>query len=172
MKHSYGLNYLPGDQLAYHNLNHTLSVVENASKIADYYQLTDPDRFVILAASWFHDLGYINGDPLGHEQRGISILGKFAFSLLIEVDLIKRVTNCILATALPQKPANFLESIVCDADLYHFGTTEFAEKDALMLQETQHRMKMDIPLPTWLAGSVKLMRSHRFLHSILPGQTS
>ena len=150
------------EQLAYHNLNHTLSVVENASQITDYYQLTDANRFVVLAASWFHDLAYVNGNPSGHEQRGVSIFHEFANNLLIEGDIIARVTNCILATALPQRPTNLLESIVCDADLYHFGTTEFAEKDALMLKETQHRVETGIAWPTWLAGSIKLLRSHQF----------
>lgn len=151
-----------GDELAYHNLNHTLSVVKNASRIAEYYQLADSDRFVVLAASWFHDLGYINGDPAGHEQRGASIFREFASSLFIEGDVIEYVVGCILATTLPQKPTNILESIVCDADLYHFGTTEFDSKDALMREETRRRLKMDIPTVTWLAGSAKLLRSHQF----------
>ncbi|WAC13422.1 HD domain-containing protein [Dyadobacter pollutisoli] len=151
-----------GDELAYHNLNHTLSVVENALQLADYYQLTDPDRFVVLAASWFHDLGYMNGGPAGHEQRGALIFHQFASSLAIEGDLIARVMGCILATTLPQRPTNLLESIVCDADLYHFGTSEFAEKDALMREETSHRLATDIAALSWLAGSAKLLRSHQF----------
>lgn len=150
------------DELAYHNLNHTLSVVENASRIAKYYHLTDSERFVVLAASWFHDLGYINGDPAGHEQRGASIFRKFANSLFIEGDVIEYVVGCILATTLPQKPTNLLESIVCDADLHHFGTIEFTDKDALMQEETRRRLKMDIPAVTWLAGTAKLLRSHQF----------
>ena len=151
-----------GNELAYHNLNHTLSVVENASFIADYYQLTDLDRFVVVAASWFHDLGYMNGDASGHEQRGASIFREFAYSLFIEGDLIERVIGCILATTLPQKPANLLESIVCDADLYHFGTKAFSEKDALMLEEITRRLKTDIPVVSWLAGSLRLLQSHKF----------
>ncbi|MEO6285443.1 MAG: HD domain-containing protein [Dyadobacter sp.] len=151
-----------GDELIYHNLNHTLSVVGNASKIADYYELTDSERFVVLAASWFHDLGYISGDPAGHEQRGASIFHEFANSLFIEGDLIEHVTGCILATTLPQNPTNLLESIVCDADLYHFGTSEFAKKDALMREETSRRLKKDISAGSWLAGSAKLLRSHQF----------
>lgn len=151
-----------GNELAYHNLNHTLSVVKNASRIAEYYQLADSERFVVIAASWFHDLGYVNGDPQGHEQRGTSIFREFANSLFIEDNLIELVIGCILATTLPQKPNNLLESIVCDADLYHFGTTEFAGKDALMREETRRRLKTDIPAASWLAGSAKLLRSHQF----------
>lgn len=151
-----------GDELIYHNLNHTLSVVQNASRLADHYRLTDPDWFVVIAASWFHDLGYVNGDPAGHEQRGALIFREFANRLVIEGGLIERVTNCILATTLPQKPTDLLESIVCDADLYHFGTIEFAEKDLLMLEETRRRLKTDIPAGSWLSGSAKLLRSHQF----------
>ena len=151
-----------GEPLAYHNLNHTRSVVANASQIAAHYHLSDADRFVVLSASWFHDLGYVNGGPAGHEQRGALIFREFASSLFIESDLIARVVGCILATTLPQKPTNLLESIVCDADLYHLGTIEFAEKDLLMLEETSHRLKTNIPAANWLAGSAKLLRSHQF----------
>ena len=150
------------ERLAYHNLNHTRSVAANASHIAAHYQLSDADRFVVLSASWFHDLGYINGDPSGHEQRGTLIFKEFANALLIEDNLIAGVIGCILATTLPQKPVNLLESIVCDADLYHFGTTGFTQKDALMLEETQHRLKTDIPLINWLNGSLRLLQSHQF----------
>jgi predicted metal-dependent HD superfamily phosphohydrolase len=150
------------DRLAYHNLDHTHSVVENASRIAGYYQLSDADRFVVVAASWFHDLGYINGDPLGHEQRGASIFQEFTNRLFIADNLVEGVIGCILATTLPQKPANLLESIVCDADLYHFGTTEFTDKDALMLEETKRRSKTDIPAAKWVAGSMRLLQSHQF----------
>ncbi|SEJ68516.1 HD domain-containing protein [Dyadobacter koreensis] len=154
-----------GEPLAYHNLNHTRNVVSNAAQIAAHYQLSAPDQFVVLSASWFHDLGYVNGDPAGHEQRGALIFREFANSLLIEGDLIAHVIGCILATTLPQKPTNLLESIVCDADLYHFGTSEFAGKDLLMLEETSHRLKTDFPAASWLAGSAKLLRSHQFCTS-------
>ncbi len=151
-----------GEPLAYHNLNHTRNVVENAARIADCYELSNSERFVIIAASWFHDLGYINGEVAGHEQRGVLLFGGFANGLFIEGDIIARVMGCILATTLPQKPTNLLESIVCDADLYHFGTIEFAEKDLLMLEETSHRLKTNIPAANWLSGSAKLLRSHQF----------
>jgi predicted metal-dependent HD superfamily phosphohydrolase len=151
-----------GEELIYHNLNHTLSVVENASRLADHHQLTAYERFVVVAASWFHDLGYVNGEPAGHEQRGALIFREFANSLFIESDLIERIMGCIMATMLPQKPTNLLESIVCDADLYHFGTIDFAEKDLLMFKETSRRLKTDIPAIGWLSGSAKLLRSHQF----------
>jgi HD superfamily phosphodiesterase len=83
-----------GEPLVYHNLNHTRSVVENASRMAAYYKLTDSDGFVVVAASWFHDLGYINGDPAGHEQRGTLIFREFANTLFVEGDLIERVIGC------------------------------------------------------------------------------
>jgi predicted metal-dependent HD superfamily phosphohydrolase len=151
------------EQLVYHNLAHTRGVVNNASQIAAHYQLTETDRFVVLSASWFHDLGYINGAPAGHEQRGVSIFREFAQTRGIDNDLVEHVEGCVLATTLPQKPATLLEAIVCDADLYHFGTADFFEKDALMLRETQGRLKTkNMATSDWLAGTLKLLQSHQF----------
>ena len=43
--------------LVYHNLQHTEDVVKAATKIANHYQLSEHDFFIVLASVWFHDLG-------------------------------------------------------------------------------------------------------------------
>jgi len=42
----------------YHNLKHTGDVVDAATRIANHYQLNNEDFFVVIAAAWFHDVGY------------------------------------------------------------------------------------------------------------------
>ena len=38
---------------------------------------------------------------------------------------INRVTGCIAATKMPQKPTTLLEEILCDADLAHLAEPDF-----------------------------------------------
>ena len=38
-------------QLTYHNLDHTMAVVKAAIQIADHYQLSEKDLFIVTAAA-------------------------------------------------------------------------------------------------------------------------
>ena len=64
-------------KLLYHNLEHTQMVVANAEQIARHYQLAGKDFFIVMTAAWFHDSGYLTGDPADHEQRSADIAARF-----------------------------------------------------------------------------------------------
>jgi predicted metal-dependent HD superfamily phosphohydrolase len=149
-------------QLLYHNLTHTESVVSNAARIADHYQLDDRNFFVVGAAAWFHDTGYYAGEAAGHEQLGAQLAAAFLKEDGIPDDIIEDVKGCILATLVPQKPKNLLQQIVCDADLFHFGTEAFAEKNKLMRKETEIRCNKKIDKAEWRKSTIELMEQHVF----------
>lgn len=115
-------------ELLYHNIDHTRRVVKNAQQIANHYQLNEHDFFVVTAAAWFHDLGYYSGLRESHEEAGASLATAFLEENQVDAATIQSVAACIIATHMPQSPKNLLESIVCDADLFHFGTPEFFRK--------------------------------------------
>lgn len=151
-----------GNGFFYHNLNHTLKVVSHVEEIANYYQLSESDKFVVMAAGWFHDIGYLSGLPSGHEQRGSELLSEFLKPYGISHQIVTASQNCILATILPQKPATLLEEIVCDADLYHFGTDELFFQDQLMQKEVEFRIGQCIEERVWLKGIIHLLEAHEF----------
>ena len=111
-------------KLIYHNLHHTEQVVENAIKIANHYQLSDEDFFIVTAASWFHDLGYFF-DCQKHEASGAGLAAEFLKGKGVSQEVIDQVQACIMATKMPQSPEGLLQQIVCDADLYHLGSNSF-----------------------------------------------
>ncbi|MCF0074183.1 HD domain-containing protein [Dyadobacter sp. CY261] len=150
------------NEQAYHNIAHTRYVVDRCAEIAHYYQLDTRDSFIVSAAGWFHDLGYVYGQPSGHEKRAVELLHQFGQAWQLDETVLDAVSSCILATILPQKPTNLLESIVCDADLYHLGTTDFLNCDALMRQEVQHRLGQQIPAREWIEATTKLLLSHEY----------
>ena len=152
-----------GDQkFVYHNLSHTEAVVSNAAKIAGYYQLGEKETFIVITAAWFHDTGYFTGDPLDHETRGADIAAAFLKGIGVDDETTEAVRQCIIATRMPQSPKNLLEQIVCDADLYHFGTDHFAERNKLMRKEAEWRLGKKISKDEWRRSTALFMGAHEY----------
>ncbi len=149
-------------QLSYHNLVHTESVVGNAVKIANHYRLEDKETFIVVTAAWFHDTGYSTGEAAGHEKRGAEMAAEFLRSEEVEEEVIAEVEGCILATVWPQKPTNFLQQVVCDADLYHLGTPEFGDWNKLVRKEAEQRLGRKIDKAEWRKSTIKLLENHEY----------
>ncbi|GAB4043280.1 HD domain-containing protein [Spirosoma jeollabukense] len=146
--------------LVYHNLEHTQTVVQRTGQIAAHYELDANTQFILHVASWFHDTGYLFVVPPLHEEKSAQLARDF-LSSQAEVSplLIAQVEQCIMATKMPQCPHSLPEKILCDADLYHFGTDEFSRIDNLVKQETLLSGKA---IDGWDASSLKLLKTHKF----------
>lgn len=150
--------------LVYHNLPHTQGVVKAASQIADHYQLNERDHFIVVAAAWFHDSGYYV-DYADHESRGAELAASFLHSQGADESVIDEIRQCILATRMPQSPHNLLQQIVCDADLFHLGTSEFADKNKLMRKEAELKKGLTINKDEWRLGTIRLLENHHYFTS-------
>ncbi|MCD0488669.1 DUF5706 domain-containing protein [Pedobacter sp. MC2016-14] len=149
------------DRLIYHNLYHTEQVVKNTVKIANHYQLGDEDFFVVTAAAWFHDLGYLV-EWKHHEDKGAEAAASFLNQLGVDSVLIEKVNACIIATRMPQQPHNLLEQIVCDADLYHLGSESFKERNKTMRKEAEAFCGKNIEKGTWRDKTILLFEAHHY----------
>lgn len=125
------------EALTYHNLEHTQYVVKKATQITAHYDLLEEDVLVILLAAWFHDVGYLFGEPLGHEERSVDMMREFANKNNFPEDVVNKAADCILATKLNSKPENLLEQIVSDADCYNLGTKRFKKSNQFVYTEMQ-----------------------------------
>lgn len=150
------------EKLFYHSRYHTEQVVEKAAMIGQHYQLNDSDFFIVNVAAWFHDIGYLTGEATGHEERGARMAEVFLAGTGVEAAAIAGIRRCILATQLPQRATVLLEQIVCDADLFHFGTDEFGERNKLMRKESEARHQKKISKEEWRRGTIRLLESHRY----------
>jgi len=151
-----------GEALIYHNITHTEEVAAHAAKISEHYELHEKDNFIVVTAGWFHDMGYWNGQAAGHEERGAEMARAFLTEHEIKDEVIAAVQGCIKATVIPQKPLNFLEQIVCDADLYHFGTDKFADRNKLMRKEVEIREGKKIDKSEWRKSTIALLENHTY----------
>lgn len=148
-------------ELIYHNIKHTKDVVTAATKIANHYQLSDEDFFVVISAAWFHDTGYFT-DRADHEAKSISIAEHELKQLKVAQPIIDKIRACILATEMPQKPTGLLQEILCDADLFHLGTDDFMERSKMVRKEIETVKHTTLDKDEWRARSIELLQSHQF----------
>lgn len=147
------------DYLFYHNLAHTEAVVRHAEEIGKFYQLDDDSLRILLAASWFHDIGHLYTVPEEHEYRSVSVMTEFLKDEC-PPETIRQIEQLILATRMPAKPVSLSEQIICDADTYHFGTPDFAITDDQVKKEMEHRMC--VVFTSWTERALHLLKNHRF----------
>ena len=111
-------------RLGYHNLAHTLDVVEQAEVIAKQEKVTDKHELLLLkTAAVFHDSGFLLVYK-NHEEKSCEIATEAVKNLFNEED-IKKICGMIMATKIPQTPHNLLEQIIADADLDYLGRNDF-----------------------------------------------
>jgi predicted metal-dependent HD superfamily phosphohydrolase len=148
------------EKLLYHNRHHTQDVVDAAMQIANHYQLSDEDFFVVMAAAWFHDLGYLESCD-AHEERSARLAEEYLPGLNIEPQVIQKVKDCILATKMPQRPEGLLQQIICDADLFHLGTNQFFDKTKVIRKEME-AMGKEVSKHDWRLKTIKLLEQHQY----------
>ena len=149
-------------EFVFHNLEHTEAVAEACSQMADYYQLNEEDRLVLLLSAWFHDTGYSAGKVEGHEEVSVQIATQFLQQHAVPETVQQRVTSCIRATHMPQSPISQVEKILCDADLLHLSTADFKAMNQLLKQERENLLSHKISKKEWRKGNIKFLQEHKY----------
>jgi len=149
-------------EVCYHNLNHTKQVVKKVKEIAEYYKLGEVEQEELFYSGWLHDVGYWDGEADGHEARGAQLTQEWLTEYGLSQERIDVIKSAILATKVPQNPQNLLESIICDADLYHLSSGKFYEQTILLKQERENIINEDLDMADWLKGSQTFMLSHHY----------
>jgi len=148
--------------VCYHNIDHTLSIVAKVKEIGDYYQLDQDQLEDLFYAGWLHDVGYWEGVALDHERRGADFAKEFLKQFGVKQDRIRKICGAILATKVPQQPTNLIESIICDADLYHLSSDECFAQTMLLKKEYEQLNDDPVDLLDWLRNSEKFMMRHSY----------
>jgi hypothetical protein len=149
------------EKLIYHDKGHTEDMVNAAMEIGNHYQLNDRDFFIVQAAAWFHDLGYMV-DIAHHEAQSAVLAENFLQKHNANEEDIDAIKACILATQMPQKPVTLLDKIICDADLFHLGTDDFFKKDKLLLKEINALYHKDLGKLEWRRKSIQFLEDHHY----------
>ena len=149
-------------EFVFHNMEHTEDVVEACSHMADYYQLNEEDRLVLMLSAWFHDVGYSGGQAEGHEELSVQMATQFLQTRQVDGAIIQRIASCIQATRMPQSPVSLIEKILCDADLFHLSTEDFKARNSLLKQERENLLGHKIDKKEWRKNNIQFLSEHKY----------
>ncbi len=116
---------------------------------------------VLLVAAWFHDVGYLK-DSLDHEQKSAAIAIDFLEQFDCKAEFLQIIQSLIMATKLPSNPANILEKIICDADLHHLSSENYASRSELLKKEIEQTKHVKIPKSKWNNENNLFFLKHRY----------
>lgn len=149
----------------YHNLNHTVGVVQAITKIAKYQQVPNEDTEKLLIAAWFHDTGYIYGTE-NHEMASVQIVSDFLKTQDCDEEFIKSVADLIRSTVFLHQPQNELEQIISDADYFHFSSDNYLTICEFLREEWENVCSRRFTDLEWAKENlIMLSQKHEFYTS-------
>lgn len=151
---------LPKDRV-FHNLHHTINVVQGARKIGRAEGLGDVDLEIVLLAAWFHDTGHIRVYA-GHEAESMKIAEAWLKREQYPTDRIPRVLRCIEVTTMPQRPETTVEKVICDADLYHLSFNTYDHYQEMLREEWRRELGVEVSDEDWDKQNTDFLTSHRY----------
>jgi len=149
------------EKYAYHNLQHTINVVNAAKEICAKEDIGAADTELLEIAAWFHDLGYDQGAE-GHEQRSADYVTEFLKANDYPKADIATICNCILATKYPQTPTTLFQKILCDADLSHLGKDIYWNRCGKVREELVLVKNLVMTEQEWTDFELEFMQNHQF----------
>lgn len=149
------------DNNLYHNLDHTLDVVQTSIEIALSMNISSSEYEELVIAAWFHDIGHFES-CIGHEEISAQKVKCFLEDFHLPAERINRIVNCIMATKIPQSPTNTISEILCDADLHHLGTKEFYHKSELLRNEITLKDKCEFSEIEWIRKNIDFLNAHHY----------
>lgn len=149
------------DNMVYHNLSHTRSVVKAARKIGSYLNLSDQQMEILLISAWFHDTGFKKTYE-GHEEESVNFVKDFFEKVNYPEENRQRIIDCIRSTNIEVTPKTLEEKVLHDADFTHLSKKSYFEK--LLLLKTEVEKTQDKPFSDnqWYEDNLKFLREHRY----------
>lgn len=147
-------------KLTYHGLHHTLDVLYITEDLCLNERIDPYDSILLKTAALFHDSGFTISNK-NHETLGCQIARKNLPGYGYSPGEIDKVCGMIMATKIPQTPQNFLEKIICDADLDYLGRDDFYDIGATLYQELKAYDVLQSE-ETWNKIQVNFLEAHKF----------
>lgn len=146
--------------LTYHNPGHTKFVVEAAEKLAAAENIEGDALILLKTAALLHDAGFLQQED-GHEEISCILAREHLPEFGYTNGQIEHICRMIMATRLPQTPADHLAEILCDADLFYLGKDNYAENAARLFSEFKQLGIVNTETE-WQLRQVEFISSHRY----------
>ena len=151
--------YLPAT-LYYHGLHHTLDVEAAALRLCDAEDLQGAYRELVHVAALYHDSGFLI-QYFRNESAGALLAQEDMPSFGYSKGDVERVKELILATRFPQQPQDYLEELLCDADLDYLGREDFFHT-AHALKRELHCYGVTMSLLDWYKLQIRFLNEHYY----------
>ncbi len=149
--------------VTYHDAAHTRSVLNSAIALANAEKVTGEDLVLLKTAALFHDAGFLQ-QAEGHEEISCKLAAEYLPGFDYTSGQISRVCQIIMATRIPQSPADELGRILADADLFYFGTDEYDQISARLLEELR-QSGFKKTEEEWLLMQTEFLSAHQYFTS-------
>ena len=146
-------------QMYFHNLGHTLLVVNGVKRIGKAEGLSKDELFILELAAFLHDVGYTE-KYWGHEEESTRIAAEFLGANGLALEKIALVKKCIVATKFPQHPVSKLEQVICDADFYHFSLPDYQDYASRLKTEWETNLDLFYTDVEWDELNLKMLSAH------------
>lgn len=148
-------------QLYYHDLSHTLDVVESCRRYAEMESISEDDRILLETAAYFHDAGMLDS-YINHEEASIGLarqtLPEFGYS----EEQLTIISNVIMKTKLPQNAITLLGEVLCDSDLDYLGRPDFFMISHRLRYEWELLMNKYFGLQEWYELQYEFLSNHKY----------
>lgn len=146
---------------SYHNLEHTIQVVDKVKILSKEEHINPEDTENLLLAAWFHDVGYIV-DCENHEEESKKLAETFLRQHQLDEGRISKISELILATDKFYKPKNHQEEIIKDADLYHLASDDYFRIGENLRQEIKEVHHQKFSKLKWAELNINFFAKHQF----------
>lgn len=146
--------------LTYHNAQHTINVIKAAEYLGSKEGISDKEMLLVKTAALFHDTGFLQHHH-DHELQSCRFARECLPDFGYEEDDIKKITDMIMATRLPQSPRDILSEILCDADLFYLGKEGYEEISERLFQEFKKNQLVK-DSAEWDIRQSEFLASHTF----------
>jgi len=146
--------------LYYHGIHHTMDVMRAADEISEAEHVRGMDKTILMTAALFHDVGFLLRYK---ENEDISagmcwnILPRFNYTTAE----IMMISHCIMATSIPQKPIDKLDSILCDSDLDYLGRDDFFIIGCNLRREWKEYGR-ELSVKEWYLQQIDFLSQHHY----------
>lgn len=148
------------EHLRYHDVLHTKSVINEVILMAGTEGVSGDELVLLKTAALFHDSGFLYSKS-EHETYSCKIAREHLPAYDYTPAQIDTVCNLIMATKLPQSPYDKSSKILCDADLYYLGNSNYADQAGKLYEEMKRTGSAD-NMEEWRMKQVHFLTSHNY----------
>ncbi|TYB74274.1 HD domain-containing protein [Bizionia myxarmorum] len=147
--------------LPLHNFVHNQEVIDNVFLISNAIRIWPKEIDYIVIAACFHDTGF-SKTYKNYEATSKRIAAQYLAKAKYNNEEIDKVCSYIEATKMPQDPQDIYAKVLCNAILFHLGTTDFWYKNLLLRKEWELFDGIVMVDSEWQMLNIKFLEAHRF----------